>query len=399
MKKKLEFVYVRDQEPLSDEEYQLAVQIGTSIRRLIEQRPEYVRTHGLNPDVYLPMANWSLDSDVHAGCRLLLSGRRDTIARLRLFSQSFSGFRLMDMHIARGTAIPDDVPDTLDDALERIAATPDHWAKRYLATARKLPAFIAATPPRKFGELGWDYKGRIMSHDSYACLERLGLLFEAGFLDPAHSLSLRGRSPLRILEIGAGFGGLAHEIRKLLPQAHYTIVDLPESLIFSATYLSILHRTEPHRLVVPEDDDATLSATAPGFSFVPNYLFPRLSRAACTFDLVLNTLSMSEMSDAQVRDYCVGIRELLGETGVFFEQNQDNRHLHLLNASDIIREYFPATRTLTGCFLRKGPAHGAPHLWSPWPGFQFSQPADPLRSTEDRQPADGRRRPGAGHAG
>ena len=60
---------------------------------------------------------------------------------------------------------------------------------------------------------------------------------------------------------------------------HYTIVDLPESLVYSSMYLSACF----------ED----------GFRFTPNYKFHELE--AERFDLAINTLSMSE---SQVRAYC-----------------------------------------------------------------------------------------------
>ena len=124
-----------------------------------------------------------------------------------------------------------------------------------------------------------------------------------------------------MLEIGGGYGALAWYIQEAVPGVSYTMVDLPESLVYSAIYLDVLH---------------------PGSTrFLANYEFPDMLHRAEACDLVINTLSMSEMSEQQIRAYCVGIRKLVGAHGAFFEQNQDNTTVGMLNAQQIIAEYFP----------------------------------------------------------
>ena len=192
----------------------------------------------------------------------------------------------------------------------------------------------------------------------------MALIREAMIEDPSGYLQLpEGRAP-RILEIGGGYGGLAHHLKTLLPEAHYYIVDLPESLAFSAIYLSILWQHQTNTLLEPENVGSMLAREAPGFTFVPNYLFPALAASGEKFDLVINSLSMSEMNVKQVREYAAAIAEMLEPTGVFFEQNQDNRKFGHLNACEVIAESFPMPRRLTGLFVPCGLSEGAPHLWT-----------------------------------
>src|SRR5207249_4897330 len=149
-------------------------------------------------------------------------------------------------------------------------------------------------------------------------LERLVLLAESGKLGEVRC----ARQP-RVIEIGGGFGGLGYHFHKLVPQARCFIVDIPESLLFSSIYLTRFFSSENNVLLTP-DNLEELGRSDPGFTFVPNYLFDALVGSGVTFDLAINTLSMSEMTEKQVRYYCSGLRRLLGERGAFFEQNQDN---------------------------------------------------------------------------
>ena len=102
------------------------------------------------------------------------------------------------------------------------------------------------------------------------------------------------------------------------------MVDLPESLLFSSIYLSVLlpdlehqvgTRAEPYEL-----------ADSGGATFIPNFLYKkmRLPDDEPPFDLVLNNLSLPEMSELQVIDYLASIQRWLGRSGYFFEANVDH---------------------------------------------------------------------------
>jgi len=61
-----------------------------------------------------------------------------------------------------------------------------------------------------------------------------------------------------------------------------------------------------------------------------------------------------------VTAYCEMIRRSLAPDGVFFEQNQDNRHLGMINAEDLISGIFPGRRRLS---LPTGTVCGSPNVW------------------------------------
>jgi hypothetical protein len=73
------------------------------------------------------------------------------------------------------------------------------------------------------------------------------------------------------------------------------------------------------------------------------------------------------MKEPQVHAYCRGIRELIKDGGIFFEQNQDHRGVGWASAQEIAAQYF-ASRIQLG-----GPPelpHGFANLWSMVVPFQ-----------------------------
>jgi putative sugar O-methyltransferase len=196
-----------------------------------------------------------------------------------------------------------------------------------------------------FGEIGATLRGIIVSYDTLAYYERLTLLYRAGLLDP----HIRD-----IVEIGGGYGGLAYYVCRALPNSAYHIIDLPESLLFSAIYLPIALGLKLEDRSIMDNGILRVGRA----SFVPNFVAGAFLRGTGRIDLSINTLSMAEMSEGQVREYCAMIKPALGSHGAFFEQNQDNRHIGLLEVTSIIRDYFTECRVIEG-----HAGQGTPHVW------------------------------------
>ncbi|MGH8641491.1 MAG: putative sugar O-methyltransferase, partial [Burkholderiales bacterium] len=238
--------------------------------KLISGRTRYVEDNGLDADFCLPDANWKGEGErswLYRGTTALLHGDYDAINSLRLYSQIFSGYSLLEMRpIPRGIVPPDRVPPDLAARMLSISRRIDEWVVRYRELSRHVPDVLRVSPPNRFGEAGWIFDGRIVNYDTYACLERVALLNAAGLLQRLSS-GASGRIP-RILEIGGGYGGLAYHLKTLLPRARYIAVDLPESLLFAALYLTTLFPDESNVLVTsPEMIGRDLDR--PGFTFIP----------------------------------------------------------------------------------------------------------------------------------
>jgi hypothetical protein len=216
------------------------------------------------------------------------------------------------------------LPGNWDQVLGFLAGPPAQAVFDYVAVAGALPEELRASPPRKFGEIGWLIEGAIVNDDTYAYLERLCLMHENGLIDRLRAAQA-ANGVLRIVEIGGGFGGLAYYLMGLFEmRVRYAIIDIAESLAFSSVYCTTLFSGLDNRF---EQQGPVQLPDAPGFSFVPNTIHHDLEDAALPADLVINTLSLAEMSDAQIHDYCKAASRLIGNSGIFFEQNHQTDHL------------------------------------------------------------------------
>ena len=147
---------------------------------------------------------------------------------------------------------------------------------------------------------------------------------ENGLFSHLHE-RLAEKEILTIVEIGGGYGALGYFLSNLFEgKIHYTIIDIPESLAFSSIYLSVLFPNIYSQFI--ESELNIWPATKPGFSFLPNMYSRDCCQGGSQVDLVINTLSLSEMSDEQIHDYCQQITTMIGDTGIFFEQNHQLDH-------------------------------------------------------------------------
>ena len=148
---------------------------------------------------------------------------------------------------------------------------------------------------------------------------------------------------LRVADIGSGWGGLAYFLRKILPDSHITLVDLPETFIFSMPYLMLTDQEKT--FYVPNDFDELGDPSAAGrfdYSFyTPGALerFPDRS-----FDLVINTGSMAEMSEQQVSYFVAQIKRI--GKGAFYSLNEDRqgRNRELENLTEVLDRGFSTWR-------------------------------------------------------
>ena len=193
--------------------------------------------------------------------------------------------------------------------------------------------------------------GILVNHDTNAYQERITCLFEAGVFNFLEKIIKRDGSA-SIIEIGSGHSALALFLKQFFPNISITLLEISESLFFAKCYLKLLR---PDINQVYGTGKVTF-----GLNFIPHHQRDQID---CQYDLAINTLSMSEMPETEVTYYSEKIcKNWLKPDGLFFEQNQDNKHLGMINATDIIGRYFDYSVDIKP--KNWSLHHGAAHLWS-----------------------------------
>lgn len=143
------------------------------------------------------------------------------------------------------------------------------------------------------------------------------LIYNAGRLAPL----LAGTERPRVVEIGAGYGGLAAKLKALVPGASIILIDLPEANAIQTFYLST--RFPNARLVLAEDwkrDGAAALAGDFDFAILPTVAVADL--AAGSVDLGINIRSMMEMLPQVVADYIAHLERVVKAGGHFYCANR-----------------------------------------------------------------------------
>jgi len=204
--------------------------------------------------------------------------------------------------------------------------------------------------PRRF-EIG----GRNVSQSS---LEYTYMLTRLGpFLAGARTL----------VEIGAGFGGLARLLKLAFPDLRLVLLDLPEA---SAIQTYFLNQAFPDARFLYAEDVAHLERlpeTDFDFAILPGSATALLAERS--MDLFVNTRSMMEMDPPVVAAYLEVIQRALREGGGFYCVNR-------LAKVSRLRDYPFDARWYAA-------------LWEPWPTFIDENPHQELMAVRTAHPVLG----------
>jgi hypothetical protein len=192
---------------------------------------------------------------------------------------------------------------------------------------------------------------RFVSTDSIRFQRVVNTLYRESILDALRQPA--GASRLSILEIGAGYGGLAHHLSNILGNTTYVIVDLPEVLLFSAAYLTLFNETKTLYLYNQADFSPFIDSSEAklyDFILIPNYRLEALRR--WTFDFALNMDSFQEMSEEQVAFYLDFIRDTC--KGVLYSKNRESYNRELSSLTELLMLRF-AMHTVTSSLYAPPP--------------------------------------------
>jgi hypothetical protein len=315
---------------LSAEDHAYCVALGQELQSLYDGAPAYIKQHDLDLEIFLPGNEWA---GIVPTSGLRFRTDYNWINYLRLHAP-FAGFHMPILDRLDGGAkfpregavefvtklssegIPDDIAEqqqTRFPAAERLR----HTIPEYLDHIRNVPSQYVVRTPRMFGEIGLEIDGVLVNPDVTLCQSRINALYCSGILEKLAS-DIERRGHARIIEIGAGHGGLAYALQQIFDnRVEYIVVDLPSSLFYAAIYLSVLGGREGSHLLAADE-------TPPDHFthlFVANHLFERALPHLGHVDLAINCMSFPEMSEGQIRYYGHAIKRLIGDDGVLFEEN------------------------------------------------------------------------------
>lgn len=179
------------------------------------------------------------------------------------------------------------------------------WAEK-LASLRRIDKSGLLVPESPaLGGFGHEIDGMLINVDTLKFYECLIALDRSGVLAPLREEAGRGKL---VIEIGGGWGGFAYQFKMLCPFATYLIVDLPQTFLFSGTYLKTVFPEASVCLSLKPVDDVMVRGGAQDFILVPHFLFSEVQVSEP--DLAINTVSFQEMTTDQVRRYVRGLRQL-----------------------------------------------------------------------------------------
>lgn len=188
--------------------------------------------------------------------------------------------------------------------------------------------------------LFFQYKGLFLSHD---------LLNRQHSVNRIQDFCLKNHDKETIVcEVGAGYGGLMHQLNRILKRSKFIIFDQPEILFFSAIYLSINNPKKVVYLYNPLEKisiDQMISES--DFVLLPNYLSSSTVIKDHKIDLLINENSFPEMTHQQVLEYLqFAVKHSIREIYSFNSEKQFLNSQNKYNLTDVLMEYYTPINNL-----------------------------------------------------
>ncbi|MFA5778959.1 MAG: putative sugar O-methyltransferase [Elusimicrobiota bacterium] len=330
---------------ISNLQYEKALECINFIKSVLR-----LREHNISYKDYEPRKNWdrknpALSDWVKFNDYILENPDYDIINKLRWFTGAFTGHPLLKdftfHNFLSGRNKLLNLPNTSLIDISNISYNPRRYNWRWYENF--LPRKYQIKTPNILGELGYLYKDIICNLDTKDYFERISILNECGVLPYLENRSKEEKKGITFLEIGAGYGFLSYLLMQAIPTNRYFVIDIPESLLFSSIYLSIVF---PDRNLIYIDNVKIEDLNQDGIYFIPNMFWNEISQKMKDVDIVLNTLSFHEMPSCAVEDYADKVKKIFKSNnqvspGFIFEQNLDNfGERNGCNAKLILRNKF-----------------------------------------------------------
>jgi hypothetical protein len=183
---------------------------------------------------------------------------------------------------------------------------------------------------QKLGGFGYNINGGLINIDTLKFYEVFIALKKAGLIDRFRDQSER----ISIIEIGAGWGGFAYQFKTLFPEVNYIIIDLPQTMLFSGTYLKTVF---PNSKMIMIENKVPPRLQDYDFVFIPHFLQNNLTLT--NFNAVINMVSFQEMTSSQVEEYVQMAVRL--KSDFLYSLNRDRSHHNneLSTVSSILKKF------------------------------------------------------------
>jgi glycosyltransferase involved in cell wall biosynthesis len=144
----------------------------------------------------------------------------------------------------------------------------------------------------------------------------------------------------RIIEIGTGWGGFAYKLKSLYPSITYILLDLPQTMLFSATYLQAQFPDAQFAFITDAQSATAVLGEIDSYDFVfiSHHLFNKLS--AIRLDLAINMVSFQEMGTSIVQKYVHGLADMGCARLYSLNRNRSPHNSELTSVADIIGERY-----------------------------------------------------------
>jgi hypothetical protein len=195
--------------------------------------------------------------------------------------------------------------------------------------------------PNIHGPMGVNYRGKTINYDICRYQSCIANLYSTGVLKSLGSSKKRNL----VLEIGGGYGGLAHHLGNILiGNSTYIVMDLPEMLLFSGGFLIV--NNPKKRIYIYDKKTLTSEFLTSGiykydYVLLPNYILKKLYRLK-EINLMLNMQSFQEMTKEQVEEYLKFGKSKL--SGYMYSDNIDkhpaNKELGQETITTLASKYF-----------------------------------------------------------
>jgi hypothetical protein len=221
-----------------------------------------------------------------------------------------------------------------------------HKAEPYLRKLDQLrqvdPAGLFVPEAAALGGFGYRTpSGDLINIDTLKFYEVMIGLHQSGFANGI-GMSKDGTKPPVIMEVGSGWGGFAYHFRSLYPNAVYVCLDLPQTMIFSLTYLKCL-LPERRFLIVDSDETAEELKNYRNydFIFVPHQRLEDLRRLR--LDGCINMVSFQEMTSENVDSYARFLHEIGCKYIYSLNRDRSAHNSNLSSVSEILGKYYDLT--------------------------------------------------------